>query len=142
MSGAPSPPFELVEVIDEERIVERGTGQVNWFVRLNDGWVHVSVWPGARSERLDAGAGTVWQSRTELEVPRGTHFMRVESRPNPYAREDPLAYLTRGAPSKSRRTRRSYFVVARAGELIRVPSEPDKGAAVAEIPKWDGKRPK
>jgi len=124
MTHAPSPPVEQVEVIDEERIVERGTGQVNWFVRLNDAWVHVSAWPGARSERLDAGAGTVWQSRTELALPRGTHLMRVESRPNPYAREDPLDYLTRGAPAKSRRTRRTYYVVGRSGALTRVMNEP------------------
>ena len=124
MPATPSPPLELVEVIDEERIVERGTGQVNWFVRLNDGWIHVSEWPSALSQRLDAGAGTVWQSRTELKVPRGTRLMRVESRPNPYAREDPLDYLTRGAPSKSRKTRRSYYVVGRNGQLARAPEEP------------------
>ena len=124
MSTAPSQPLELVELIDEERIVERGTGQVNWFVRWNDGWVHVTKWPGALSQRLDAGAGTVWQSRTELKVPRGTHLMRVESRPSSYAREDPLDYLTRGAPTKSRRTRRTYYVVGRNGLLVRAPSEP------------------
>jgi len=117
MTGAPSPPQETVEVIDEERIVPRGTAQVNWFVRFNDAWVHVSAWPGARSERLDAGAGTVWQSRTEIEVPRGTRMMRVESRPSDYARESPLDYLTRGAPSKSRRVRRNYYVVGRSGDL-------------------------
>lgn len=111
----------VVEVVDEERIVERGTAQVNWFVQLNDGWVHVSEWPAARSERLNAGAGTVWQSRTEIDVPQGTRLMRVESRPNPYARETPLQYLTRGAPSKSRRVRRSYFAVGRSGELMSVP---------------------
>src|SRR6188768_1137189 len=114
----PSAPQEIVEVVDEERIVERGTAQVNWFVRLNDAWVHVSTWPNARSERLDAGAGTVWQSRTEIQVPRGTRLMRVESRPNDYARESPLDYLTRGAPSKSRRVRRNYYVVGRSGDLI------------------------
>lgn len=117
MTGSPSPPQELVEVIDEERIVPRGTAQVNWFVRLNDAWVHVSTWPGALSERLDAGAGTVWQSRTEIQVPRGTQLMRVESRPSDYSRESPLDYLTRGAPSKSRRLRRNYYVVGRAGDL-------------------------
>ncbi|HEX3773976.1 MAG TPA: hypothetical protein VHV51_05890 [Polyangiaceae bacterium] len=124
MPAPAAPPLELVEVIDEERIVERGTAQVNWFVRLNDGWVHVSEWPGARSARLDAGAGTVWQSRTELELSRGTYLMRVESRPNPYAREQPLDYLTRGASSKSRKTRRDYYRVGRAGELARAPGEP------------------
>ena len=124
MSAVPSPPLETVEVIDEERIVERGTAQVNWFVRQNDGWVHVSAWPGALSERLDAGAGTVWQSRTELEVPRGTYLMRVESRPSSYKREDPLAYLTRGAPSKSRKTRRNYYTAGRAGLLCPAAGEP------------------
>jgi hypothetical protein len=118
MSTPPSPAQEVVEVIDEERIVERGTAQVNWFVRLNDAWVHVSDWPGARSERLNAGAGTVWQSRTEIDVPRGARLMRVESRPSGYARESPLEYLTRGAPSKSRKLRRNYYVVGRSGDLI------------------------
>jgi hypothetical protein len=117
MSALPTPPPVVVEVIDEERIAPRGTAQVNWFVRLNDGWVHVSAWPGALSERLDAGAGTVWQSRTQLGLPRGTYLMRVESRPNPYVREDPLDYLTRGAPNKSRKTRRNYYTVGRLGEL-------------------------
>jgi len=125
MSDTPPPPREIVEVIDEERIVERGTAQVNWFVRLNDAWVHVSAWPGARSERLDAGAGTVWQSRTEIDVPRGARLMRVESRPNSYARESPLEYLTRGAPSKSRRLRRNYYFVGRSGGLIATPDGPE-----------------
>ena len=125
MPAAPSPPQEVVEVIDEERIVERGTAQVNWFVRLNDAWVHVTEWPGARSERLNAGAGTVWQSRTEIDVPRGARLMRVESRPSSYARESPLEYLTRGAPSKSRKLRRNYYLVGRSGELVASADEPE-----------------
>jgi hypothetical protein len=120
-----APQLELVELIDEERIVERGTGQVNWFVRLNDAWVHVSTWPGARSERLDAGAGTVWQSRTELDLPRGARLMRVESRPSSYMPQSPLEYLTRGTPSKSRKTRRNYYLVGRSGALVPMRQEPD-----------------
>jgi|SRR6188768_1312764 len=120
MSGSPSPPLSIVEVIDEERIVPRGTAQVNWFVRQNDAWVHVSAFPGARSERLEAGAGTVWQSRTEIELPRGARLMRVESRPSGYPRESPLEYLTRGAP-KSRKVRRNYYLVGRSGDLIASP---------------------
>src|SRR3954447_137121 len=116
MSDPPSPPQESVELVDEERIVPRGTAQVNWFVRLNDAWVHVSAWPGARSERLNAGAGTGWPSRTEIEVPRAARMMRVESRPSSYARESPLDYLTRGAPSKSRKLRRNYYFVGRQGD--------------------------
>jgi len=125
MASAPSPPQRVVEVIDEERIVERGTAQVNWFVRLNDAWVHVSAWPGARSERLNAGAGTVWQSRTEIDVAQGTRLMRVESRPSSYARESPLEYLTRGAPSKSRKLRRNYYFVGRSGDLIPTADGPE-----------------
>ena len=119
------PPLEVVEVIDEERIVPRGTAQVNWFVRLNDVWVHVSAWPGARSERLAAGVGTVWQSRTEIDVPRGARLMRVESRPSGYQRESPLEYLTRGAPAKSRKVRRNYYLVARQGDLVGTLEDPD-----------------
>jgi hypothetical protein len=125
MTDRASPPQEVVEVIDEERIVPRGTAQVNWFVRLNDAWVHVSAWPGARSERLDAGAGTVWQSRTEIDVPRGARLMRVESRPSGYARESPLEYLTRGAPTKSRKLRRNYYFVGRLGDLIATADGPE-----------------
>lgn len=118
MTEAPQSPLELVEVVDEERIVERGTAEITWFARVNDAWVHVSQWPGARSERLSAGAGTVWQSRTELDMPRGARLMRVESRPQAYTRLDnPLDYLTRGSPAKSRKTRRNYYRVARAGSL-------------------------
>ena len=125
MPAAPPSPLELVLVIDEERIVPRGTAQVNWFVRLNDAWVHVSAWVGARSERLDAGVGTVWQSRTELDLPRGAKLMRVESRPSSYARESPLDYLTRGAPSKRRKVRRNYYLVGRSGDLVSTPDDPD-----------------
>jgi len=125
LTEAASPPQEVVEVVDEERIVARGTAQVNWFVRQNDAWVHVSAWPGARSERLNAGAGTVWQSRTEIDVPRGARMMRVESRPSGYARESPLEYLTRGAPSKSRKLRRNYYFVGRHGELIATADGPE-----------------
>ena len=125
MSAVPPPHLEVVEVIDEERIVERGTAQVNWFVRLNDAWVHVSTWVGARSERLDAGVGTVWQSRTELDLPRGSKLMRVESKPSSYARETPLDYLTRGAPSKSRKVRRNYYLVGRSGDLVATADDPD-----------------
>jgi hypothetical protein len=125
MFEPPAPPTQIVEVVDEERIVERGTAQVNWFVRLNDAWVHVSSWPGARSERLAAGAGTVWQSRTELDLPGGARLMRVESRPSSYSRESPLEYLTRGAPSKSRKLRRHYYLVGRQGDLIATAFDPD-----------------
>lgn len=125
MSGVSPPALEVVEVIDEERVVERGTAQVNWFVRFNDAWVHVSAWPGASSERLAAGAGTVWQSRTELTVPRGGRMMRVESRPSGYGRESPLEYLTRGAPSKSRKVRRNYYFVGRLGDLVPTQDDPD-----------------
>ena len=125
MTEPPCAPTQIVEVIDEERVVARGTAQVNWFVRDNDAWVHVSSWPGARSERLAAGAGTVWQSRTELDLARGARLMRVESRPSDYSRDSPLEYLTRGAPSKSRKLRRNYYLVGRQGDLVPSADDPD-----------------
>ena len=67
----------------------------------------------------------VWQSRTELDLARGARLMRVESRPSDYARESPLEYLTRGAPSKSRKLRRNYYLVGRQGDLVPTADDPD-----------------
>jgi hypothetical protein len=112
-----APPDESVDVVDEERIVPHGTLEITWFVRKNDDWQHVSEWPGASVERLSAGAGTVWQNRTELRVPRGTRLMRVESQPRQARPQSPLDYLTRGASQLPRRVRRSYFTVGPNGAL-------------------------
>lgn len=118
------PSDESVEVIDEERIVPHGTLEITWFIRKNDGWVHVSEWPGASVERLSAGAGTVWQNRTTLPAARGARLMRVESQPGEAPVQSPLEYLTRGAIKPKRRVRRSYFEVGSGGSLKPAKSAP------------------
>lgn len=108
---------ELVEVVEDERVAPHGQAHVWWFVQKADDYVKAGEWPGAVSERRDAGPGTVWERVIRFSVPRGTELMRVETRPRPAVRRDPLAYLEReqkGAPTV---TRRSYFVVSRGGRL-------------------------
>jgi hypothetical protein len=110
--------LETVELVEGEHVAGRGTGEVTWFVRQNDGWVHVSQWPGAQIERLDAAAGTVWQSRVTLSVSRGTSLMRVESRPAPDERASAFEHLKRGPVAAPRRTERRYYDVGRGGRLV------------------------
>jgi hypothetical protein len=105
-----------VELFEDESIAPYGTSEVTWFVRINDAWAHISKWPAARSERLDAKPGMVWLKRTELELPLGTELMRVESRPLPKARKSPLEYL-RDIRGPSRQTARRYFTVGHNGIL-------------------------
>jgi hypothetical protein len=120
-----APPEESVDVVDEERIVPHGTLEVTWFIRKNDAWLHVSQWPGAVVERLSAGAGTVWQNRTQLCAPRGARFMRVASRPGEPPTQNALEYLTRGALKPPRRVRRSYYQLGSGGALLPVRDAPE-----------------
>jgi hypothetical protein len=112
---------EVVEVVEGEHVVERGTSEITWFVRQNDGWVHVSEIPGVEIARLDASPGTVWQSQVTLALPRGTRLMRVESRPSPGRRREVFEHLSSASKSAPRRVQRRYFRVGRAGSL-----EPDR----------------
>jgi hypothetical protein len=107
-----------IELFEEEFVVARGTAEVHWFVRQNDAWIHCASYPGARSERLDAGAGTVYRSRVELEVPAKTRLMRVESRPARPARKSALEHLLRPRTNVARDTRRSYYLVGARGALL------------------------
>ena len=118
-STANSP--EEVELTDGEVVVARGTRAVTWWVRSGDAWINARGWPGAKVEQLEPGPGTVWQCRLDLELPRGTLLMRVESRPLATARVDPFAYLEREAVRARRRVLRTYFKVGRRGALLREP---------------------
>ncbi len=108
-----------VELQSSEAIVERGTAKVSWLVRVRDAWVLANELPGATVERLEAGAGTVWCSRTLLELAPGTQLMRVESRPAPAARQDAFDYLAGEVRQPRRRVRRTTYRVGRRGELER-----------------------
>jgi hypothetical protein len=107
---------ELVVLIDEEFVGERGNVKVTWLVAHNDGFVPAAQSLGARSKRLDTGPGVVWRSRTEIELARGTVVVRVESRPG-VARGSTLDHLTGTARTKRARVVRSYFVVGPRGAL-------------------------
>lgn len=113
---------ERVEVVESERIAAHGHVHVWWFVEKADDYVKAGTWPGAVVERRDAGPGTVWESVIHLVLPRGTELMRVEVRPHPAERQDPLSYLERDQKRAPNRTRRSYYVVARGGQLRLIPT--------------------
>ncbi len=106
-----------VELFEEEFVVARGTAQVHWFVRLNDGWVHCASYDGARATQLDTGAGVVYRTRVDLDLALGTELMRVESRPERPQRRSAVEHLLQPRTSQPRKTVRRYFVVARGGRL-------------------------
>jgi hypothetical protein len=111
-------PRELVVLVDEEFVGERGNVKVTWLIAHNDGFVPAAQSPGARSTRLDAGPGVVWRSRIEIELARGDVVVRVESRPR-VVRGSTLEHLTGSAKSKRARVVRTRFVVGPRGTLGR-----------------------
>lgn len=115
------PPERLasVELISSERVAERGTVRVAWLVRRGRAWVAAERWPGARVEQIAAGPGTVWESRTVIDVLAGTELMRVESRPRLGERLSPLEILERGRRAPAQRVVRARYRVGSKGELMR-----------------------
>ncbi len=108
----------MIELTEGEYVAARGRSTVTWLVRLNDAWVHVSEWPGAEVQRQEAPSGTVWENLTRLQVTPGARLARVENRPAPYAQQDALAHLTRGARPQ-RKVTRQEFRVGNRGDLLR-----------------------
>ncbi|HEY3496932.1 MAG TPA: hypothetical protein VGK73_19670 [Polyangiaceae bacterium] len=115
---SPERPLERVELVEEEYVASRGSAEITWRVQKNDGWVRPAGVPGARSERLERGAGVVWRTRIELELPRGTRLLRVESRPDARPAST-LAHLTGGGRGSRRRTLRVEYRVGAGGALER-----------------------
>jgi hypothetical protein len=103
-------------VEDSEHVVPHGARETTWFVRVRDAWVAAHATTGAVCERLEAGPGTVWRQRIELDLPVGTRLMRVESAPN-LQRKTPLQYLA-GGPASARKVLRREFQVTTKGELV------------------------
>jgi hypothetical protein len=108
----------VIELFEEEFVVARGTAEVHWFVRENDAWTHCASYPSARSERLDAPAGTVYRTRVELDLPPETRLMRVESRPARPAHKSAVEHLLQPHTNVPRNTRRSYYQVGPRGNLL------------------------
>lgn len=109
---------ELVVLVDEELVAERGSVKIVWLVQQNDGFVPASQSLGARSKRLDTGPGVVWRSRIEVELERGAAVMRVETRPSA-SRGSTLEHLTGNPKQRRPRVVRTRFVVGPRGELSR-----------------------
>ena len=107
-----------VELFEEEFVVARGTGEVHWFVRHNDAWIHCTQCPGATRTQLDAGAGTVYRARVDLELAPKTRLMRVESRPGRPAPRSTMDHLLKPVTSVPRATHRTYYAVGSRGDLI------------------------
>lgn len=107
--------MEVIEIAENERIAPHGQVHVWWFVQKADDYVKAGEWPGAVTERRDSGPGTVWERVIRLVLPQGTELMRVEVRPRPPVRRDPLSYLEREQKPAPSATRRSYFLVTRGG---------------------------
>ena len=111
-----------IELTDEERVVARGTGEIHWFVRVNDGWVAAAKVPGALSAMGESrGSGVIWRRHTRLELEPGTQVLKIESVPLVLERT-PLQHLTKSR-SSPRRTRRLVYSVSDRGELVLVPQE-------------------
>lgn len=105
-----------VSVTEEEFVARRGVGKVQWFVRVNDGWVRSLRHATARNVRLDVGSGRVYATRVELELERGCRLMRVTARPRA-VRRTVLECMQLG-PTADALVRRDYFAVGRRGDLV------------------------
>ena len=109
--------LERVELIEEECVVTHGTRRIQWFVRVGDSWQRSRQLPSAQCEQLSAGPGTVWQTRIQLELPRGTGLMRKALEPAARSARDALSYLIANASSPKQRVSHGYYKVGRAGTL-------------------------
>jgi hypothetical protein len=109
-----------VEVTEEERVVPRGTAQTRWYYRRGDAWEKVMEAGDAVVEARPKGPGTIWERAVKLRLPVGTEVRRVDERPGPPSRMDPLAYLTKGKPSPKYEIEERRYRVVRGGRLAPV----------------------
>lgn len=112
------PPTAQVVLTTSETVAERGITRVTWRIKEGDGWVGAAEHPGAALERVDAGPGTVWETRITIELPVGTLLTRIESRPAPYPERGVLEYLSREVRLPPRRVKKALYRVGRRGELV------------------------
>jgi hypothetical protein len=109
--------YRAIELIEEERVVERGTHRVSWFVRVRDAWIAASKVDSASTElEKRPGPGVVWRRHTRLELPPGTRVLRVEQSPRALVRT-PLEHLAKSRSSPRQSSRRVYSIGSR-GELV------------------------
>jgi hypothetical protein len=107
----------MIELTDEERIVDRGTSDIHWFVRVNDGWLPAAKVDGAVSEmENNAGPGVVWRRHTRLDLPRGTRILKIQRSPGTSNRSA-LEHLVKSRSSPQKTVRWVYSLGSR-GELV------------------------
>lgn len=123
------PPRARVELSSSETVAERGITRVTWRVRHGDGWIGAAEHPGAVLERVDAGPGTVWETRIAIELPVGATVMRVESRPARYPARGVMDYLSRETRLPPRRVKRTLFRVGKRGQLVAVTGPAQRGSS-------------
>ncbi len=114
-------------VTEREVVVARGHERTTWLIREGSGWRPASGSPGASVTVLEPAPGTVWERVIDLALAPGSRLMRVDSRPAPLRRRDPLEHLQREARLAPRWVRRLVFVVDRRGALV-----PEASAETAE----------
>lgn len=114
---------QRISVVEDERVVPRGSATTYWFVRVRDGWVRVGSVPEAHVEALEPGPSVVWQQRVELALARGTLLMQVRSLPH-VVTKSPLDYLRVGARSRRRTLRTLHRVTAQGLVCERSPKRP------------------
>lgn len=120
--GSPGrPPNRLVKICLHEGVRVEGAGHVKttWTIKQGEEWILASQYPGAQTEMMDAGPGTVWERYLELEVPVGALVVRTNSAPGQGPRRDVLSYLTRETREVARRVVRQFYRVAPNGDLTR-----------------------
>lgn len=106
-----------VVVTEHEVVVPRGHQRVTWFVREGNAWLPTERLENAIVTLKESPPGTVWERTIDLRVLPGTELMRLESRPGPPRRQDPLDYLRQEVRLAPREVRRLYFLVDPRGNL-------------------------
>jgi hypothetical protein len=106
-----------IELFESEVVIARGTRRTSWRVRVADAWISVNEHPTARVENVEAGPGTVWERRVELDLESGTRLERVEASPAPERAEEPLSYLKQARPRRAWRSQKREYRVGPRGEL-------------------------
>lgn len=114
-----------VQLVLGEYVAPRGHKKVSWLVRRADAWVPAGTVPGAVTESLAAGPGTIWESSVTLDLDAGAEVVRVISAPRAEQRSV-LDYLAAAPPRAESTTRRTTFRVKADGQLAAVARDGDR----------------
>lgn len=123
-----SPPRQTFQIsLDTfEAVISGGVQRVTWkfLCDKEDEWVPAKIWPDTQFEDVERSSRMVWQQRISVRLPEDARLLRVESRPAPRQRRDPLTYLVGTRNNSKTRTVRTEFRVTRSGQLERQARKP------------------